>query len=311
MTADWDPVAGARPGAGWHSVGRGLHRPTDVGDADPFMADLRTWALALPPGAAFTHLTAARAHGLWLPPLPEDLPVFVAAPVHGVRPVRPGVRATRHREVAVVLSAGIPLAPVTEAILAAARDLGLLDLVVLLDSVLHLGLATRTDVEQVAAQRRRGAPALRRALHLADGRSESPWESLLRLLHVLCGIEVEPQTCLRDRHGDVVARVDLRLTGTRAAHEYDGADHLGRPQQRRDLARQCRLDGAGYTRRGCTDREVLHQASTILRDADASTGREHRPERVRSWYAELERSLFTPAGTATLRRRWRLTGTGG
>jgi hypothetical protein len=82
---------------------------------------------------------------------------------------------------------------VAETLLACARDLGLIDLVVLLDCVLHLRLVDRDELERVASQHRRGAPALRRALLLADGRSESPWETILRLFHVVCGLEVWPQ----------------------------------------------------------------------------------------------------------------------
>lgn len=49
------------------------------------------------------------------------------------------------------------------------------------------------ELARVAAWRRRGAPALRAAMQYADGRAESPWESLLRLLHQLCDVSVEPQ----------------------------------------------------------------------------------------------------------------------
>ena len=63
---------------------------------------------------------------------------------------------------------------------------------------------------------------LRRALALSDGRSESPWESLRRVLHVVCGVPVEPQFVLLDDHGVFVARGDLRISGTTTLHEYDG-----------------------------------------------------------------------------------------
>ncbi|WP_238993268.1 hypothetical protein [Nocardioides caldifontis] len=79
-----------------------------------------------------------------------------------------------------------------------------------------------------AARRRRGAPSLRQALELADGRSESPWETLPRILHVACGIAVQPQYVLLDAAGDEVARADLWLEGTNALHEYDGAHRLAR-----------------------------------------------------------------------------------
>ena len=144
------------------------------------------------------------------------------------------------------------------------------------------------------------------ALRLADGRSESPWETLLRLLHVLCEVPVQPQAELVDVHGDFVGRADLLISGTRTAHEYDGAHHLTRDQQRRDLDRARRLDRAGFARHGYTDRDVLFRAVAVLRDADRALGREHRPERIRRWHAELGHSLFTAAGGARLRHIWQL-----
>jgi hypothetical protein len=98
------------------------------------------------------------------------------------------------------------------------------------------------------------------------------------------------------------------VVGTRSIHEYDGAHHLQRGQQRRDLARARRLADEGWIRRGYTSLEVLHQANVILRDADRALGRTHRPQRVNRWYALLSESLFTPVGTSRLRNRLRLPG---
>ena len=239
--------AGARASAGY-GVGAGRPRdpsPSRHRERRSVLADLRAWATALPAGSSFSHLTAARAHGLWLPPLPSDLPVFVAVPKSGVRPERPELRVTRHDTVIATCVAGLPMASAEEAILACARDLGLLDLIVLVDGALQRGRTTWSRLESVAARRRRGAPALRVALRLADGRSESPWETLLRLLHVLCEVPVQPQAKLVDVHGDFVGRADLLISGTRTAHEFDGAHHLTRDQQRRDLDRARRLRSGG------------------------------------------------------------------
>jgi len=187
---------------------------------------------------------------------------------------------------------------VGETLLACARDLGLIDLVVLLDCVLHRRLVDRAELERVASQHRRGAPALRRALLLADGRSESPWETILRLFHVVCGLNVWPQYEVFDDDGRFVARGDLWLVGTTMLHEYDGGDHLPKPQQRKDLKRARRIGGADWQRRGYTSEDLLHQAVGILRDADSSVGRTHDPSRVRAWNLLLRESLFTPAGMA-------------
>jgi hypothetical protein len=180
---------------------------------------------------------------------------------------------------------------------------GLLDLVVLVDAALHAGDCTLDELRALAAQRRRGARLLRRAVERADPRAESAFEVLLRVLHDSCGIDVEPQYEVFDEYGGFVARGDLWLVGTTTLHEYDGADHLTRPRQRKDLARGRRVAGVEWVRRGCTNVEVLHQGVAILREADVAVGRPHRPERIRPWHALLRDSLFTASGTAQFRSR--------
>lgn len=288
-------------------VAHGLYRPVcEVGGQHQDLLALR---LVLPPSGVFTHLTAAAEYGWWLPPLPSDLPVFVSMWREETRPQRRGLRVARHREPPSrrVLE-GVPLADPAEVLLACAVDLRLLDLVVLCDAALQLQACTRAEIECAAAQQRRGAPMLRRALPWVDGRSESAWETLLRMLHACAGVPVEPQYEVLDVAGQLVARGDLWITGTRVLHEYDGGDHLEVKRQRKDLARSRRLDAEHWIRRGYTSQEVLHQATSILRDADRSLGRPHRPDRVRPWHALVLDSLFTPAGTARLRRRLGLSG---
>ena len=129
---------------------------------------------------------------------------------------------------------------------------------------------------------------------------------MLRELHRACGIEVEPQHEVVDNTGGFVARGDLWLVGTCVLHEHDGGEHLTRGRQRQDRKRDRRLGHAEWLRRGYTKDDVLHQAVAILRDADASVGREHDPSRIRGWHALLRESLVTPAGSAAFRRRLRL-----
>jgi hypothetical protein len=238
-------------GRAWVGVTRGAHRL--VAADDPWLADLAAWQSVLPASATFTGLTAARTRGWWLPPLPEDLPVFVAVVTGRGHPDRAGLLLSRHPvQPAYDLLDGLRVATPAEALMACARVLGLLDLVVLVDAALHGGDCSAADLREAAAQRRRGARLLRRALELADGRSESVFETLLRLLHVSCGIEVEPQRVVVDERDGFVARGDLWLVGTTTLHEYDGAHHLTRARQRRDLARGRRVVGAEWVRRGYT-----------------------------------------------------------
>lgn len=88
------PIRGRVRRAGWRRVGHGLHRPGDPG-SDSQLGDLASWMTVLPDGAKFTHLTAARLYGLWLPPIPVDLPVFVSLPRGANRVRRPEIQAFR------------------------------------------------------------------------------------------------------------------------------------------------------------------------------------------------------------------------
>jgi very-short-patch-repair endonuclease len=141
------------------------------------------------------------------------------------------------------------------------------------------------------------------AIPLMDARAESIFEGLLRLLHVCCGIDVEPQHSVVAEDGTVLARGDLLLVGTRMLHELDGGHHRSAVQQRKDLRRQRRLLTAGYERRAFTSQDVLLTPIGILRDAEATLGREHDPARIQAWYSLLQESLLSPSGQHRLRLR--------
>jgi len=288
---------------GWRRVAHGLHVPDHL---DGLSADLAAWAQVLPASGCFTHLTSAVLRGWWLPPLPGDLPVFAAIARDDVRPKRAGIRTTRHRLAPPAEELdGLRVASPAETLLACSADLGLLDVVVLLDAALASGSCSAEEVAEAAAGRRRGAPRLRLALTLADARAESAWETLLRVLLRSCDVDVVPQHEVR-HDGTFVARGDLWIRGTRTLQEYDGGDHLDPARHRDDLRRDRRIARAGWQRHGYTAPDLTTRAVTVLRDADRALGREHRPERIRACHALLAESLSTPAGTARLRRRWGL-----
>ena len=283
-------------------MSHGLHRPGALRE------DLSSWQLVLPSSARFTHLTGAELRGWWLPPLPVGLPIFVAMDEGQTRPQRHGLHVSRHREINEhVTHEGLRVDTPAECLLRCARHLTLLDMVVLCDAALHAEHCTFDEIVAAAVPRRRGAPLLRRAVLFSDGRSESAWETVLRMLHVTCGIGVEPQRKLWTPDGQLLGRADLWVEGTKILHEYDGEDHLPRAQQRKDLARLRRLNDHDFVRRGYTAPDVLHQAVSILRDADRAVGRSHRPERIRRFHALLADSLFTLSGQRGLQRRLNLT----
>ena len=145
---------------------------------------------------------------------------------------------------------------------------------------------------------------LAQALSLADGRSESAYETLLRLVHVLSGLtEVEPQQLLTDPAGRPIARADLWLRETRRLHEYDGADHLASRQQQKDRRRDNHLARHNYDRRGYTQPEITMHAGRIVRDAEDAFGLDHDPSRVQGWLSEFRRSSYSASGRMQLHRR--------
>jgi hypothetical protein len=279
-------------GRDWRRVAHGLYVPASATGG----AHLHALATTLHPGGGFTHLTVAHLLGWWLPPLPAGLPEFAAQDDDRNRPRRGELRIIRTTPPPEIWWLhGLPLVGVTDALLAMSRHLGLLDVVVALDSALRSGHLTQDQLRRVLATRRHGVRRLRSAAALADPRSESPFETLLRILHLVLEVFVEPQHELWDT-GRLVARGDLRLVGHQTWHEYDGGGHRDREQQRADLRRDRDLERRGWVRRGYTDLEVLHRPVEVLRDVDRTLGRAHDPSRLESWYDLLRESCFTPAG---------------
>lgn len=311
--------------AGWASVTPGYHcrhrqpapavapdrpPPTDAGDPGPGPLttyerhELLAWQAALPDGAALTGLTAARVRGWWLPELPDDLPVFAAVRRGDGRVRRAGLRVSRLASAPVIeVVDGLRLTTAGETLLACATLLDLLDLLVVVDGALVAGVDRDEIATAAQGDRRKGAPLLRRALSLADERSESPWETTTRLFCVVVDVPVEVQhRVVVD--GVLLARGDLRLAGTTTLLEYDGATHLGARRYRDDRRRDRRLGRAGWSRIGCTRDDLVARSTGLLRDVDTAVAREHDPGRVRPWHDLLRRSASTPAGRAWLRARW-------
>jgi len=202
---------------------------------------------------------------------------------------------------------GTTVTTAAETLLACARDLDVLDLVPLADSALRAGHCDVDELAVLAGTRRPGARVLRRILPLLDQRSESAWESVLRVLHTAVGIEVEPQHVVRDAAGVFVARGDLWLVGTRRLHEYDGEVHRDRAAHRADLDRDRRLVEAGWQRCGYTAAEVLRRGGSIIASADAVLGRGWDPGRLHVWRGLVRASLYGSEGRARVRARWRMS----
>jgi hypothetical protein len=122
-TTSVKPFRGRSRRRQWEQLSRGLYIPR----ASPLRDVLRGWQLVLPDTAAFTSLTAAEVRGWWLPEaIPH--PVFAAVPMGERYPERSGLLICRHPQlVPAEAFKGLRITTGAETLLAAARDLGLLD----------------------------------------------------------------------------------------------------------------------------------------------------------------------------------------
>nr|WP_238355187.1 DUF559 domain-containing protein [Kribbella sandramycini] len=105
------------------------------------------------------------------------------------------------------------------------------------DSALRLGAVDRSQLLVAAAGLSGpGCRAARRVAAAADGRAESPLESVLRAILIEAGIDgFEPQVVVRDE--SFSGRIDLGHPGLRIALEADGFEFHG---TRSALTRDCR-----------------------------------------------------------------------
>lgn len=309
MPADPDPAvshpAARRRGARWEQLSRGVQIPSGLEGRPRLIAELAAYSQLLPASGVWAGLTVLRVHELWLPPLPASVPHFIAmGNVRGeVKPERERLRVTRHPTSPPRVEVdGVALQALPEAFRSAANVLGLVDLVVALDCAMHLELCSEAQLRVAASERRRGCRRLREALVLCDRRSESPWESMLRLLHVVCGIDVDPQVELFDSVGRFVARADLLVRGTRLLQEYDGAQHRDAAEHRRDLRRERGLADIGAWRRGYTAVDVMDHSPQILRAAADALGIAPPPSAA-PWVTLLGDSLRTGPGRRAFLKR--------
>jgi len=207
----------------WVRVRRGAYIERTAwatADADErHLLKARAVLLALADGSVLSHDTAALVHGL--PNWGLDL--------RQVRVTRPMLRTPRHQagvghHVAALpdahtTMAGLPVTTPVRTALDVARARGFEAGLVCADAVLHAG-ANATELRQVAALMREwpGASASTAVAGAADGRTESPGETLSRIMLQSMGLVVEPQVDLPA----VGARVDFRLRDYRVVVEFDG-----------------------------------------------------------------------------------------
>lgn len=199
------------------------------------------------PGSRISHFTAAR---IWGGVVPDHAEVHVAVPRLGHRSRRRGVQPHRlNPDAETVSRSGLRISTARQSFLDLAAEVGLVDLVVLGDSLVA---RRRTNpVELIAAAdawRGHGARLARRAARLVRQGVDSPMETRLRLLLVLAGLpEPVVNHIVRDDQGNWLRRFDLCYPDVQLIVEYDGRQHAqDRVQWAEDVRRREWLDEARW-----------------------------------------------------------------
>lgn len=237
----------------WQVLRRGVFADAGV---VPDVA-MRAWAAILSAGGRGRARAAGRtsARLLGLPLIDDDDPLLPVArqqarhdDVAVARSLRPTGDLHPARLVLAdddrVLVGGVPALSPVRTLVDLARLLDHEALVCAVDDALHRGPVTVEQLWSQVEQRRR-APYCRRlriAVAAADGRAESPLETLARLLLLPVVPGLVPQVVVLDRAARVVARLDLGDERLRFGVEADGARwHRGEAALAADRRREHRL----------------------------------------------------------------------
>jgi very-short-patch-repair endonuclease len=222
---------------------------------DPdFETRCRMFAARMPPGAFFSHATAALLHGVPLPWNVESAPrlhIALAAPARA-----PHARGIVGHELEVdesdvIMTHGLRATGPARTWCDLGEVLRLKDLVAAGDYFINrnLPLATVHELHVAAADflGRRGVRVVRQSLELLDDRSESRPESILRVIIVQGGL---PTPLVNHQIVDSMSgrqvRPDFRFDEYKTVLEYQGDYHRTKIQWRKDMTRRSRLEADGW-----------------------------------------------------------------
>ncbi len=256
---------------------RGVRRRVDAPASPVLLA--KAFALALPDDVVFSHLTAARLHGL---PTPSPWP-GTCEPLDTMRQTdrppltRSGCRPHRGLESRTVVDlGGLRVTSVLDTWCDLSTVWAAPHLLAAADVILRRGLATPEDLERAARSRggRRGVGRLVEAAVLARPGSASPAESLTRHRFWTWGLpEPELNAAVLDAHGGWLATVDFLWRRQRVVGEYDGDVHrTDRRAWQRDRTRRAGLEDEAWT--------YVEMTAPDLTDPRASARLRRRLERL-------------------------------
>jgi hypothetical protein len=209
----------------------------------------------MPDSQCFSHATAAGLYGLSLPARVRNGAPLHVGTIAGARAPR-GANVVGHKlalgrdDLTIVRGMRVPR--VEEVWIQLAGELSATELIVAGDSCLRrtsssTTLAALRDAVQ-SARKRPGVARLREAVHRVRAGTDSPMESVVRLLLVDAGLP-EPAVNLPITVADgLTLHGDLVYPGQRVIVEYDGDHHrTDRRQYELDIDRIWALQRAGWT----------------------------------------------------------------
>lgn len=206
------------------------------------------------PGTVVSHQSAALLHGIDLLGKPGGKVTATGSPKHGWRG-RPWIHlhAAELPASHVTAASGFPMTTAARTVIDLARELNFWSGLVAADSALHRKLTTKDELLAVlaACPRWRGIRRAAEVVEFADKRSESPLESIARVVFRDCGL---PPPDLQVWLGGVVepvGRVDFYWKQYRTIAEVDGELKYKDPARAKaQLKRDSLLRSDGY--------EVVH-----------------------------------------------------
>jgi very-short-patch-repair endonuclease len=215
--------------------------------------------------AWISHFSAGHIYGL---PLPANPDVHLSVAPGRTRRRSPGLvvhesigSETRYQD-------GMKISTPRWMFLELAEVLGLVDLVVVGDRMVRIGLVTERELAETAASYSgKSVRRARMAASLVRDRVDSPMETRTRMLIVLSGLpEPKVNRQVRDANGDVIAKFDLSYPELGVVVEYDGRLHGEDSRRKKDLERREWMDNQGLRLIVITASDIYqHPEETVAR----------------------------------------------
>lgn len=288
------PTRGQSRSKRWRSCGDGWVVPAHATLHEPTQRIVET-ALSLPHDGAVTgwaslHLAGAQyfdgttTHR-------QPLPVWLLTPMY--RADRTGVTHSRGalRPDEVVLRHGIPCTNIHRALCdAICASSELREAVVMIDMVLYAELTSLSRFGAYLARvpRRRGLVLAREAVSLADEGSQSPRETLMRLIWIIDALLPRPlcNQWIYTLGGRLLGRPDLLHPDAGVVGEYDGSNHEEGSRRRNDIGREVRMRNHGLEYFSFIKGE-LHDRTASVRRMHAAVARARASNLQQTWTLNL------------------------